>query len=402
MFPRGLAHNLRYYTWYFTLLGFITTLPIWVAFYSPYITIGQMGILTAVETITIILLEIPTGAIADLLGRRSTIALGMLLRASFPLSLPFVNSFIGFLFCVILNGIGNALTSGADNALLYDTLKESKREDEFGKIYNSMLFKHRVAIIIGSLLAGPLFSIWRGAPYIARGIAYLLSAGSALLLVEPIMDTEKFHFRRYLTQTTNGVREILKNNYTKQLAAFYVIIGAVTWGCMTYFNQPFAYSFGWGTKEMSIFTGVAYIVSSGTVYYIVSRHKLLTREKVYFGFPILLSLALLPGLIVGKFLAIVLMTLSQVVGSARFSILDKYINQEFSSKNRATALSTLSMCENLIMSVLVIFGSKIAEYSSMRYTYSLLGLLTIILAFPLAISLVREHNRYQLTKQKAT
>jgi hypothetical protein len=39
---------------------------------------------------------------------------------------------------------------------------------------------------------------------------------------------------------------------------------------------------------------------------------------------------------------------AQLAGSARFSILDKYVNKEFSSQNRATALSTLNMGVSLI------------------------------------------------------
>lgn len=398
MFPRALRNNMRYYTWYFTLTGFTSTLPIWVAFYLSKITIEQLAIVIAISSATAIILEVPTGALADLVGRRITVFLGMLARASMFALLPFVNTYFGFILFALLEGLGEALVSGADVSLMYDTLKEEGKEETFSKLYNKLLFYYRGALIAGSFLAGPLFAVWRGLPHVTRGVVYLISAFCVLLLVEPHIDSEKFTLKRYLAQTKEGIKELTKSVYMIKFSLFYILIGAITWACLTYFNQPFAYDYGWSPSQMSVITGFAYLISSGVLYLLIAKPTWLSRNRVYLGFPLIMCLGFLPALLVDRNLALVLMIIIQFTGSGRFSILDKYVHQEFSSKNRATATSTLNMVLNIVMAALIYLGGKVQGAYDTRHAFFLLGIVTIVFVVPLSISLVLEHNRYNTVK----
>lgn len=90
----------------------------------------QVGLLTAVYSVTIVLLEVPTGSLADTLGRKrvALLAYGFIAAASAVFLFSF--SFPIFLLSFVLNGIGRALSSGALDAWFVDTYQEADPEAE--------------------------------------------------------------------------------------------------------------------------------------------------------------------------------------------------------------------------------------------------------------------------------
>lgn len=395
MFKRGIQYNLRYYTWYYTLAGCIFTLPIWVAFYTKVISLPQLALINAIENIFSIFLEVPTGALADLIGRRRTVAIGKVLEATMFLTMPFASNFLEVFILTLVGSVGSALVSGSDTAILYDTLKQQGREKEFSKIYAKLLTYYRGGLILSGLIGGQLFSIWRGLPHIMRGIFYVISGFAASLLIEPTIDTEKFSWNRYIIQTKQGIHEIMRSQFVKKLSIYYVVVAGITYSCIAYFNLPFAYDFGYSPSQMGYIVPGAYIISSLLIYWLSQQDKYLTRTRVYLGFPLLMTLALFPGIWVNRQLAIILMTLSQIAGSARFTILDNYVNKEFSSQNRATALSTLNMGVSLMVGILIFFGGQIQGLFDTRHAYTILGAISLVAITPLALFLVHEHRQYQ-------
>lgn len=402
MFERKLSNNLRYYTWYYTLSGFIFTIPIWVAFFTRTITLEQLAIITGIENLIMIILEVPTGALADLLGRRLNIMIGLGLRTIWAMSLPFMSDFSSILMIVIVGAIGETMISGAEGAILYDSLKEDNKEEQFGKIYVKIGFNYRLGLIISSFVSGWMFTYWYGTPYFFRGLASILALASISLMVEPKIDSEKFSWKTYINQTKEGIAELTQSPFVKKLTIYYLLVAGITWTCLIWFNQPFAYDFGWEAQSMSYITAGAYLASTLILYGLTRKEGLLTRKRVYLGFPLLMIVALTPGIVVGKYVAIVLLILSQLAGSGRFAILDKYINKEFSSKNRATSLSTLNMGVSLLVAILIFGGGIIQGILDTRAVFTVLGILTFVIIFPLSLSLISDHKKYKSMQNKVS
>jgi MFS family permease len=106
------------------------------------LSLAQVGVILAVFSITTIIAEVPTGAIADhfsrkwsLLFSRLILALGMLLWLVWP-TMP------GYIAGIIAMGISEALYSGAMQAYLYEQLGDDKKE--FTKL-NSRLWAMMMA-----------------------------------------------------------------------------------------------------------------------------------------------------------------------------------------------------------------------------------------------------------------
>lgn len=115
--------------------SFDITSAIWVL-YLGYkgMNLVQIGLLEGIFHVTGLLSEIPTGALADLFGRRRILIIGRMMSLISAIIMLFSNSFLGFAMGFILSAWGYNLNSGSEEALIYDTLKELKKEDEYLKI----------------------------------------------------------------------------------------------------------------------------------------------------------------------------------------------------------------------------------------------------------------------------
>ena len=115
--------------------------PVFAIYFLEHgLTWEQFGILNGIWAITIILLEVPSGSLADTLGRKSLLVLAGICMALEMLALLFApmdgSTWVFSLFAInrIISGVAEAAASGADEALAYDSLKEAGMEKEWGKV----------------------------------------------------------------------------------------------------------------------------------------------------------------------------------------------------------------------------------------------------------------------------
>jgi hypothetical protein len=231
------------------------------------------------------------------------------------------------------------------------------------------------------------------------GFTQWLAIFFVFLMIEPKIDTEKFTLKSYIKQTKDGFNELFKSSYMKKLTIYYTLVGGITWSCLYYFNQPFAKDFGFSEIGQSWLFGILYLLSSLLILFLVEKKGLLTRNRVYLGFPIIMTLSLLPGYFATRMIAPFLLLGILVAGSARFAILDRYTNQEFLSKYRATAISSLNMLVSFFYIVVVGLSGRVQDLYSTKLIFTLLGILTLLLVFPSGLSLVREYKAYTLRKR---
>ncbi|MDX1417998.1 MAG: MFS transporter [Candidatus Promineifilaceae bacterium] len=99
-------------------------LPIFVLFMqSRGIDLFQVGIVMGSYSVVIVLLELPTGGLADAIGRKTVSLLAGIITLFSAIVMFLAFSFAGFLAAMILNGVGRALSSGALDAWFVDSLQ---------------------------------------------------------------------------------------------------------------------------------------------------------------------------------------------------------------------------------------------------------------------------------------
>ena len=117
--------NIRLLNAYWFLRDFQLWIPVWIVF----LTLERGFSLTQVTTaegiflVGVLVLEVPTGAVADRYGRSRSMALGAVVLGLAVLIFAFTTSFAILLVSFLLWSVATALMSGADSALLFDTLK---------------------------------------------------------------------------------------------------------------------------------------------------------------------------------------------------------------------------------------------------------------------------------------
>jgi len=127
------------------------------------LTISQFALLNAAWAAAIVVMEVPSGALADIIGRRklliaagSLMILEMLILCFSPKGDP-TFLFALFLFNRILSGTAEASASGADEALAYDTLTREGRSEDWGRVLEVQMRFQSIAYIIAMSLGAAVY-----------------------------------------------------------------------------------------------------------------------------------------------------------------------------------------------------------------------------------------------------
>jgi len=131
------------------------------------------------------LFEIPTGIISDRWGRRGTCILCSMAEATavtcYTLAFVFRDHCLWFLYAgATFYGFANALLSGNNQALVYDTLASYKRTDEIGTVLGRISSMGQVALGLCGIITGLL--LWFGIDYFSLMLLSLVSLFVNVLL----------------------------------------------------------------------------------------------------------------------------------------------------------------------------------------------------------------------------
>ena len=127
-----MARDLRLFYLFRLLSTSYLFVPVSVAFaLSRGLSLVEVMLLNTVYCTVVILTEVPTGAIADRLGRRFTMMAGALAMVAACITYATAQGFAGFAVAEGLAALSMTLCSGADSAYLFDLLNDHGRGDEY-------------------------------------------------------------------------------------------------------------------------------------------------------------------------------------------------------------------------------------------------------------------------------
>ena len=156
--------NVRSFTLFRAFFSARFYYPVYALLYMDYgLTLAQFGVLNAIWAATIVLLEVPSGALADTLGRRNLMLVAggcMLLEMAVLLVAPVGGGtwlFTFFVFNRILSGAAEAAASGADEALAYDSLKAAGLEKQWGKVLERVQRDTSIAFFFAMMIGAAIY-----------------------------------------------------------------------------------------------------------------------------------------------------------------------------------------------------------------------------------------------------
>jgi MFS family permease len=148
--------------------------PVFMVMFLDFgITVEAFALLNAVWAAAIVLLEVPSGALADLIGRRRLVVAGaalMVIEMLLLVLVPVPSAWVlpALVANRILSGAAEAFISGADEALAFDSLAVAGRAADWPKVLERLMRVGGVVTIVcmvtGSLVydPGPLDALARG------------------------------------------------------------------------------------------------------------------------------------------------------------------------------------------------------------------------------------------------
>lgn len=353
----------------------------WIFYHLMITDYAGIGLIEAIMITTVTLTEIPTGAIADLLGKKKTLSLGFLLLTIGGYVWGTASDFTFLTLGIFLLSLGGTLNSGTLEALLFDSLKEIKKEKNYDKIISRVSSIQLITMAVSSLLGGFMHTIHFRLPFYAAIVPSAIGLIATFFLTEPKIDTEKFSFDNFILQTKQGISQLTQPALRK---ATFLLLSISLFIVIAYemLNDILAVEFGFNGQQLSIFIAVVTIVSALISPLSPWLQKKLGENKSIFMIGIIMALSLLfspmLGLILGG-LSIIIRFSSQILLE---NITSTIINNQTLSKYRATTLSTFNMIKNLpYIITAVVLGSLMDQFSGKIFAFWMGGAMLILLIF---------------------
>ena len=400
--PAALERNIRL----FYALRLFRYLQVWIPVWVVYLTVEQGFSLTQVTTadaaffIGITVLEVPTGAVADRWGRSTSLALGAAALAVALLFFGFTTSYPVLLASFLVWALAEALSSGADLALLFDTLKALGREHEYEKHAGRGEAALAGGALLGTLLGGPVAAITSTQSTIFIGVGTTaLTALLALAMVEAPYQSEGGAGNAYFSSLRQAVGIVIRRPAVRGMMLVGGVLGA-SFGTQEYLVQPYllgndvAVGLFFSLLQVPIQLGfVVGALVAATLTIRVGEPRLLPGITAAGGLALVFAWGS-PGLMGIAFIPIA----AAAEGIIR-PISTGYINRRVPSDQRATILSMQSLTMAFFITPLAPLVGATADANGVRSSYLLIGGVALVGGAIATGFWLRSHRREDTSPQ---
>jgi MFS family permease len=368
----------------------------WLMLYMPVVKLfyaeNHLGdtdlfLLHAIYSAVIFLVEIPSGYLADQMGRKNAIIIGLSFGLTGFLAYSFTYGFFGFLLAEVALGIGEGFVSGSDTALLYDTLLQQNKKNTYvryeGRISGAGNLAESLAGIVVTLIA---FSSARGYYYIQSGLSAIALA-AAFFLTEPKVHGHVGEVK------WKSVIEVVKNTVWKNRKLSSNILFSSLIGfsslAMAWFAQIFLFQAGIPGRFFGImWTMLNLMVAAGSFLSFRMENVLGKNGSLAYIILFIAGGYLMAAYHIQIYGILVLLVFYFVRGTAH-PILKNRIHALTESKIRATVLSVRSLLIRVLFALLGPILGLLTEKISLSFALSLTGTIILIPGGMLVISMIR-------------
>lgn len=362
------------------LNSFDLTSSIWVLYLVfKGLPLWQIGLLEGAFHIVSFLSEIPTGAAADLLGRKKVMLLSRICHAVSAIIILFASDFWHFAIGFVFSAWGYNLISGSEEALVYDTLKIMGKEDRYLMVSGRLEILFNIAQGIATFVGGVLVQKSFYYCYAVVVVICLVTLIPGFLLKEPelikLKNKEKITFLKHFK---NSFKIIKENPRVVKILISYSFIFTF-YMIVYYYGQEYLSEIGLNKLQISIvmlISGIASCLGAIACKLAVNRFKKHTQLVA----AILISLGIL-GLVVGRIeIAIACFGIMGFANTLLYPLQSDELNRLIPSDQRATILSVNSMCFSSFMLILFPIVGGIADLLGLKVAFLGLGVALMILS----------------------
>jgi MFS family permease len=342
-----------------------------------HMSLAEIYIMEATVMSICVLIDIPSGSLADIIGRKKTIIIGRTFLLASYICFAFMQNPVMAWVGNILWAFGYSMQSGADSALLYESLKEVNREHQYKKIEGEVIGFRLLLVAACALLAGYLASIDLRLPLII-GIPFMtISLIIAFLFTEPIR-VKKYSINTQIEVLQHGITFFKNRREVMWIVGFAALLSTTSKIWFFTYNPYF--------EKVNLpvqYFGVLFFLLN-IVAWVSSKYAYKLEEKMGEKNCVLLMIVCLstPIILMSLFptqLSTMFVLVQNIVRGFMMPFVSGYMNHHLDSKSRATVLSIRSTASNLTAIVgLFLFGLSL-EYFSLLGSLFMLGMIFLVL-----------------------
>ena len=388
--------KLDYLHTFFRNLNF--TQAIWLLFLaSRGFSLFEIGIFEMIFHITSLSMEVPTGMIADLFGRKFSRILGVLSYIVYIFIMIYSQNIIlvgiGFVFC----GLSYTLESGSGEALVYDSLQLMNQEDKFMKVNGRKEVIYQLVSSLSFFVGGYIAMVSYDLSFLTTLVAMLIALTIIVLMKEtPIIKSEIK--KSFMILMSEQYKKTYQTAVENKRVMFLIIIGSMVAAPVTsifFYFQNHLDLLGYDKGEIGLLLGAHALfaaIGGASAYKLEKKYN---EKKILYFIPLLMvvlfwlvlidSIVFIPFVLLGFF------------DSIFYVVLNDYVNKIIPSELRASILSVFGLVFSVIMIFIFPLIGFIGEYVNLKTSFLILAIIVSVFYIILLFIL---RGDYVLTKTK--
>jgi hypothetical protein len=365
---------------------FLPIAPVLILFYTANgLNSTQIFTIQAAFHLAVLVLEVPSGYLADVIGRKKTLVIGAFF---FPLGLAFYaagRSFAAFIFAEVLLAVSVSMRSGCDSALIFDSLRQLGRESEYKRFEGRSALLARTGTAVSSVVGGLLAAVFLRLPFLVNIATAMFMPPLALALAEP--EREKRPGKNPLRDILHICRFCLEQPHIRPVVLFCgLLMACQLTGLWAYFllYRELGIGVGWFGVLFAVFQ-LAGALGGSRAHAFSERFGgraslfLMLLSPLFF-----IMLGLLPS-----FWLLPLIPANALLWNLAYPVLLERLNLAVGSDVRATVLSLAAMAGSVMfVAVSPLFG-RLVDGVSLSAAFIALGGFFLLAGVPLLAAMLR-------------
>ena len=255
-------------------LGTGLVIPTLVLYYlGRGISLTEFMLLMTVLNFSAFVFEVPTGVIADKFSRKWSICLGTALMTGGVVIMLVTVNFALLALGFLCWGLGSSLVSGADSALLYDSLEAENEAEHFQAIIGNAISLGLATTVLGTLagglivkvlgLSGPMW-VWLG---LLLGVIIITATFKEPPMLKTIRGKNEAatlggQIREYVKHLQSSFQLVSRNRELLVLIFIGLVLGRLWATTERPLSQPHLTSFGYSPEMISYFHTIFYLIAA--------------------------------------------------------------------------------------------------------------------------------------------
>jgi MFS family permease len=323
------------------------------------LSIFEVFLANAVFTAAMALFEVPTGVVADTIGRRASFLLSEATLAIGTLAYVGVAAIHGglLLFCLagVILGLGYTFYTGAVEAWLVDALKSTGYRAELDRVFARASIVASVAMIVGTVGGGLLGQIDLSIPYLVRAVLVLMAFAVGFRTMHDIGFTPRtLHLRGIVGEMRKVGRAGITYGWRARPVRLLVMQSFLTWGFFSwawyawqpYFLELYGKDAIWLSGVIASLFALAGIAGNALVGRLARPGR--RRTTILIGAAAISTAAMVAtGAVRSFWVTVPIFLFGAVAGGVLQPVRQTYLHQSIPTSERATLVSFDSLVGSL-------------------------------------------------------